>query len=129
MNDKTKLDEKELNLVDVLIKLFQTRFAGNENAVKTESLIAQCAKEDIIASGSNIRRVLGHIRQNDLLSPAFILSDVHIGYWLSNNESEMNAIIDKQLNRMASQFQNLKPLHQRIRYGKKDITELQTQLF
>lgn len=128
MDDHKKLDEQEITLAGVMVNMFITSFSGNENAVKTKGLICEFAKLGIAIQGRDIRKLLGHIRQNDLLAPQYILSDVSIGYWLSNNEAEMSAFIDKQMNRMTTQFQNIKPLHQRIRYGKKAGPYIQPQL-
>lgn len=119
----------DINLVDALTDLFRENYTGNENAVKTGSLVAKLAKLGIITSGREIREAMGNIRQMDMLEPGFIVSDVNDGYWLSYDAAEQDSFLDKQLNRMSNQFKNVKALHQRIRYGKKSGPEIQATLF
>ena len=125
------MKQKEIDLthLDTLIALFKSLYTGNENSVKTDQLLFEFAKLNIATSGQTIRHLIGMIRRNDLVAPGAILSDVSNGYWLSNDQAEMSAFIDKQMNRMSNQYQNIKALHQRIRMNKKAETEVQTQLF
>jgi hypothetical protein len=124
------LDDKHLALSTAIISIFKSNCYGVEKAIKNNVLISILANRFSIATtGREIRHVLGYIRANDLLNPAFIVSDVNEGYWLTNDVSELNDFLEKQLNRMSSQFQNIKLLHQRIRYAKKNTPELQPILF
>lgn len=122
--------EQNFELVNILIQLFKEKYTGNENAIKKENLTAHI----VVNSGFNtserrVRHAISYIRLNDLMKPGFIVSDVKIGYWLSNDETEMDTFLNKQLNRMTNQFQNLKQLHQRIRYDKPTGRAVQQQLF
>lgn len=123
------LKENELQMVDVIIGLFKSLYQGNENAVKTDRILFELSQLHIPTSGSVLRNVIGHIRRNDLMAPAYIISDVGYGYWLSNDEIEMRDFLEKQLNRMANQFLNVKHLKQRITKSQKNTQEIQTQLF
>ncbi len=126
---ENSLKEKDIQLVEIVIGLFKSLYHGNDNAVKTGQLIFDINKTGVTASGQTLRHVIGHIRREDLLSPNYIISDVNTGYWLSSDEREMNDFIDKQMNRMTNQFQNLKRLHHRIRNNKKSAQDLQAVLF
>lgn len=123
------LDIRDQQLTDKLIELFTKRYNGKSNAVKSDDIIFHLkATGHSNVHGRDIRRIIGHIRQNDLVSPSFILSNVHAGYWLSSDATEMDSYIDQEMNRMSSQFQNIKSLHQRIRYNKPK-NETQPSLF
>lgn len=128
--EKKALDEKELQLMNTLMNLFSERHAGRDKAAKTDDIIFHLKA---IGYGSvhpqTLRAVIGYIRQNDLLAPSFILSNVHVGYWLSSNISEQEDFINQELNRMSNQYNNVRLLHERIRNGKKKTDELQTRLF
>lgn len=122
-----KPDNKHIRIVK---GLFEADYTGNENAVKTANVLEKLANMGIAMKPQTLRAIIQEIRRKDMLAPNAILSDVSAGYWLSADKAEMSAYIDKQMNRMANQFQNLKPLHQRIRYAKKEVTnelELFTQ--
>ncbi len=129
MTPAVETEVKDVAHIDVLLRLFQTDFNGINNAVKTNRLIGALAKSGIAMKPQSLRYLLGHIRQNDLLSPGFILSDVNEGYWLSYDDTEMSEWLDKQMNRMSNQFSNIKQLHQRIRYNKKAGNNFQPSLF
>jgi hypothetical protein len=122
--------QHNIALVDTLTNLFKNHYSGNENAIKKDVLTARVVSGyGILTCERSVRNAISYIRLNDLLSPGFIVSDVNIGYWLTYNESEMDTFLNKQLNRMTSQFQNLKQLHQRIRYAKHTGPLVQQQLF
>lgn len=121
------MENKELT--EIIIQLFKKFYCGHERAVKTDRIIFDFAALGIAVEGRDIRKLLGQIRQRDLLAPQYILSDVKAGYWLSESEQEMSSWLDKQMNRMSNQFGNIKALHQRIRYAKKDNQNIQIQLF
>jgi hypothetical protein len=119
-----------LALVDTLTTLFKGQYQGGSNAVKKDELTARVvAGYGIITCERRIRHAIAYIRLNDLLNPGFIISDNSNGYWLSYDETEMDTFLNKQLNRMTNQFQNLKQLHQRIRYAKNTGPQIQQQLF
>lgn len=124
-----KLTESELALADVVIALFRSLYHGSDKAVKTDRVLFELSKLGYPVKGQSLRAVIGHIRQHDLVSPDYILSDVAYGYWLSSDEREMNDFIDKQMNRMANQFQNVQSLLKRMRYGNKNLQNAQIQLF
>ena len=107
---------KDIIIADHLIFLFKMYFDDKANAVKSEDLINhyyQLFKQPL--HSRDLRRVLGFIRNNDLVSPGFILSNVANGYWLSIDLEEQKAFVNQQLNRMANQFDNIKSLHKRLK--------------
>jgi len=121
--------QAEQSLVDMVLALFKTRLKGCEHAEQTSTILAYLSIAGCETSPQTLRAAIGHIRREDLLAPGYILSDINAGYWLSDDKAEMSAFLDKQLNRMTNQFQNIKLLHQRIRYAKDDSPQLQTKLF
>jgi hypothetical protein len=126
---KTNLDSQKLSYVQSLLGAFKERYTGKDKAVKTADLLFHLkAAGKCNLSPQTLRELVGYIRQHDLLAPAFIVSNVNTGYWLTLDKSEMDGYIDQELNRMSNQFGNLEMLHQRIRYGKKKGSESQTAL-
>lgn len=118
------------DLVEVLITLFKNNYSGNENAIKKDALTAHIVSNfGLYACERNVRHAIAFIRLNDMVKPGFIVSDVSAGYWLTSEESEMDDFLNKQLNRMTNQFQNIKQLHQRIRYAKNTGPVKQQPLF
>lgn len=126
---KKGLIESELKLVDVVIGLFKSLYQGNDKAIKNDHLLFELAKLGHPTSGNTLRTVIGHIRRNDMLAPAYIVSDVSYGYWLTNDETEMRVFFDKMMNRMANQYQNMQHLHQRLKNNTKKIQDVQTHMF
>jgi hypothetical protein len=124
-----KAIEQDLALVDVLISVFKDCYSGSDNAVKTDKLLFKLTGLNVYVSPAMLRDAIGHIRKHDMLAPGFILSDVSYGYWLSYEHHEQDDFIEKMLNRMANQFQNLQSLHKRVRHGKNTSNTLQPTLF
>ena len=130
MNDIKLLNDKELNLVQTICDIFKERYTGKTSAAKTEEILFHLkATGTVSLSPQTLRKIIGHIRNNDLLAPFFILSNVNSGYWLSSVESELNAFLNQELDRMSNQYTNIQLLHQRIRNGKKKTENNQQQLF
>jgi hypothetical protein len=126
----TTLDANKLNQVQDLLSVFRERYTGKSKAVKTADLLfhlKSTGKGNI--SPQTLRELLGYIRHRDLLAPGFIVSNVNTGYWLSFENDEMSGYIDQELNRMSNQFQNIKQLHQRTKYGHNTAEHLQHSLF
>ena len=123
------LKKEDITLTEILIKLFKDHHTGIGCAVKTAHLLQELAVLSVSTNAKTIRNLIGHIRRHDILAPGYILSDVKAGYWLSYDTGEQSSYIDKQLNRMTNQFQNIKSLHNRVRYRKKQVKEIQAALF
>jgi hypothetical protein len=123
------LDSQKLSYVQSLLTVFRERYSGKDKAVKTADLLFHLkASGKCNLSPQTLRELIGYIRQNDLLAPGFIISNVNNGYWLSLDKAELDGFIDQELNRMSNQFGNIEMLHQRIRYAKKKSPEAQTAL-
>ncbi|MBO9674449.1 MAG: hypothetical protein J7577_13460 [Sphingobacteriaceae bacterium] len=125
-----QLHPNDLSTAQTLMQVFKERYKDKSNAVKTEDLIFHLKASGVEnISPQSLRRILGHIRNNDLIKPYFILSNVHCGYWLSKDTKELNSFLDQELNRMSNQFTNIEALHQRLRGKKPPINTSQTILF
>jgi hypothetical protein len=126
-----QLEGRNLQLVPVIIELFKQRYQGKASAAKSEQIIFHMKATGAAAiRPQDIRAIIGHIRNHDLLCPNYIVSSVHTGYWLTADKTELSGFIDQELNRMSNQYGNIKALHQRMRTGKRqDLKEQQQELF
>lgn len=122
-------ESKVLALAPVVAAVLKEKHPDKRNAVKSDDLIFYLKAIGTVIRGQDLRAIIGHIRQQDLLKPGFIISDVHTGYWYSTDKAEMDAFIDQQMNRMSNQFDNIKALHQRMRHNNKQASEIQSSLF
>lgn len=112
-------DENEQDNIRAIMNMFSSCHHKRSLACKTHGLLhylyAAC---DIKITEQTFRKYVGIIRNKDLMSPGFILSNVHEGYWFTTDKKELNDFIDQELNRMGNQFANIEKLHQRVRYDK-----------
>lgn len=122
--------ESQTKEISVLVHAFSTRYRGIKNAKSGELILL-----DLRGTGQSdimpqlFRKLLGHIRKNDLLKPGFVLSSDKSGYWLSFDKEEQNEYLHRELNRMSNQFGNLESLRNRLISKKEASAQIQTTLF
>jgi hypothetical protein len=121
---------KLIQLTDIaeikeLAELFRIKINGSNRAVKTEVLLKNFG---LTYSPQTLRRYLGYIRQNDLSAPGFIVSNVNLGYWYTECPTEKNDFLQRELNRIASQYANIEMLHRSLK-SHKSKQETTKQIF
>lgn len=125
-----QLDDNKINQAQVLMTVFKEKYKTRDKAIKSDDLLFGLkATGQVIMSPQTLRELIGYIRHHDLMSPAFILSNVNTGYWLSSDTKEIKGFIDQELNRMSNQFQNIDKVRQRLQDGKDKALKIQTALF
>lgn len=116
--------------VQVVMYVFRTNYQGKSNAVVRKDLLPEIRKAaNYDMSDRQFRHIVAHIREQDIMSPFFIVSSVSHGYWLTDDQDEQNEFILQELNRMAHQYDNVKNLHIRLKTGRTKIKEEQPSLF
>ncbi|HMI01822.1 MAG TPA: hypothetical protein VK541_05025 [Pedobacter sp.] len=118
-----------LEVVHKVIDVFRAQYKNRDLAAKTEKILFNLAATGHRVSEQNFRAIVGHIRNHDMMSPWFIVSNVNTGYWITKDEKELSAYLDQELNRMSNQFDNVSNLHKRLRHGKTKGTGNQASLF
>lgn len=116
--------------VKVLIKAFKESFTGIDKSAKTVKLLDILRKHyHLNLNDRTLRKYVGYIRENNLLDPGYILSNVRCGYWLSLDESEQDDYLMQEMTRMSHQFANVAPLHKKLRYNNPKSKTEQIPLF
>jgi len=115
--------------IDAIISVMKSYYFQKHLAVKTDVLLYSLRNKDVSISGQTLRKHLGIIRKLDLAAPAFIVSSVHLGYWCTEDKSEMDDYLQQELNRMANQFANVEALRQRLILNKPKVEHQQMLMF
>lgn len=105
-------------IIKGLTRLFKQKANQQSKALKSKDIIDALAKDGIVIKSNKLRAIIGDMRQQDILNPAFIVSSVDDGYWLTDNTAELDQYIERQLYRMCHQYDNIQALHQRQRSGR-----------
>lgn len=119
--DKQALDGQ---LSAEISNLFISTFNHVTRAVKTNDLLKQLSVKCL---PQTFRDILGEIRRNGVLKKGFIVSDVQLGYWYTEDQQELNDFLQRQLNRIANQYANIQYLHNSLK-SKRSNSETVKQL-
>lgn len=103
-----------------IIQLFKTRHNKISTAIKTTDFVKQLSQRIL---PQTFRDILGEIRRTGATGKGFIVSDVHIGYWYTEDKAELNEFLQKQLNRISNQYANIEPLHNTLKELNRQPTE------
>jgi Ca2+-binding EF-hand superfamily protein len=77
--DSTTFSEASLQII---IDVFRTEYRTKKNAVnKNDLLLHLRGKGQANFSERTFRHIIAHIRNNDMIAPAFIVSNCNEGYW------------------------------------------------
>ncbi|MBB6236537.1 hypothetical protein HDC90_001149 [Pedobacter sp. AK013] len=103
--------------VQAIKKCFTERFNGKFNSGSVPDILNHLASNYHIDEMSErlLRHLIAHIRKEDLLAPAFIMSRSGNGYWLTVDAKEQADFILQELNRVANIYGNYEKLHKRTR--------------
>lgn len=120
-------EEQELRSI---VEVFKSQFQGKAKSVKTDKLLFHLRALAVTnVSPQTFRKYVGHIRKHDLAKPGFIVSNVHTGYWYTENKAEMEAFLQQELDRMGNQFSNIDALRLRMQEKKVNSNIIQTSIF
>lgn len=108
-----------------IVQLFKNEHNHIGLAIKTRELLKKLSTKCLPQA---FRDILGEIRRNNVTGDGFIVSDVHIGYWYTEDKEELNDFLQKQLNRIANQYANVEPLHLSLK-SHKSKQETTKQIF
>lgn len=123
----TDFEQKE---IEAIVALLKSNYNKKSKAVKTDTLLFDLTlTTGTRISGQSLRRYLGIIRKHDLASPSFVVSNVNLGYWCTEDKEEMNSYLQQELNRMSNQFANVEALRQRLILNKPQVTHQQILMF
>lgn len=112
------------DLAAEIVTTFKNRHNSKKQAVKTKDLL-----KTIRCLPQTFRDILGEIRRNGLIGTGFIVSDVHIGYWYTEDRDELNDFLQKQLNRISNQYANIEALHNALKNHRQKAENLQQTFF
>lgn len=103
------LDE---GLMREIVDLFITKHNQRSLAIKTKDLLSKLSARCL---PQTFRDILGEIRRTGATGNGFIVSDVNIGYWYTEDKDELYEFLQKQLNRMSNQYANIELLHKSLK--------------
>lgn len=106
--------------------LFTTTFNHVTRAVKTNDLLKRLSVKCL---PQTFRDILGEIRRNGALKKGFIVSDVHLGYWYTEDQQELNDFLQRQLNRIANQYANIQHLHNSLKSKRSNSEPVKQLMF
>lgn len=116
--------------VEIVMDVFKADFQGHINATHSKTIVIELKKKGAAGiNGKSFQAILGYIRQNDLMYPSYIVSNVKKGYWLTKDLQEQDDFMQQELNRMSNQFVNLELLYRRLKKASKTSTTVQPSLF
>lgn len=116
--------------IDAIIDVLKSYYFQKHLAAKTEFVLYSLRmNKGITISPQTFRKHLGLIRKYDLASPGFIVSNVNLGYWLTEDKEEMNDYLQQELNRMSNQFANVEALRTRLILNKPRVEHQQMLMF
>lgn len=98
---------EETVLLPRLIKGFRAH-VGRENAVTATRIISSLKNAELIISGSVVRKLVKHIRQNRML--VGLASSPESGYWIENDPELLRECIDKLMTRAQEQLDTVDAL-------------------
>ena len=105
---KQDLTEYELTvLLPRLIKGFRAH-VGKENAVTATRIVKSLKNAELIISGSVVRKLVKHIRQNRLL--VGLASSPDHGYWIETDPQLLQEVIHKLMTRAQEQLDTVDAL-------------------
>jgi hypothetical protein len=103
-------------MLQELIKRILTGRTSKDRAIKASEIIDLCEQSRIMyLQSSQIREVVRELREQDVCNGYFIVSDTELGYWLSNDEKE----IEHWLNSYTGRIRAMMPV---VRSAKKFIS-------
>lgn len=123
------MEQKDINEAEKLAELLNGNFKGKQNAIKSAELLKFLKTQGLHFSGQTFRKLLGYIRHHDLMKPSFVISNVNIGYWCTDDINEMKDFIDQELHRMSNQYSNIERLRTRIINNKPGKPSTQLHFF
>lgn len=109
------LTKKDQTVAGILILAFRLKYNTSSNKVNSSELIALIRIRNLPIRAAGLRKIIGHIRRNDLLAPGFLLSDTS-GYWYSLDENEMQTVWLSEHRRAINILLNFKPLRRRFKH-------------
>lgn len=111
-----KLNSYEFSLVRPVCRSFQFHHNTPDTKITTRQIVADMKKAGHKIEETQLYRIIGYIRSNNLLKPYFLVSD-KAGYWVTDNAADIRKFYEYMKYRAMSMLSSIKPIPGLIKIG------------
>ena len=115
MQDNQELSPEQIRAAGLIILSMKNKYNSDKMKIKAKEIIIRLDGRGYKIHDADLRRIIGHIRRNDMCSPGFILSD-NGGYWYSEETKDLKKVWETEYGRALAILKNFSPLRKRFKH-------------
>lgn len=113
-NNFFSLTDLEKSFLRPVCSAFTINHNSPERKIKSQDVVKNMKLKGYPITERSLRKIIGHIRYNNLLKPYFILSDSD-GYWVSDSSRELKKFYNSMRFRAINILSNIKAIPDMIK--------------